>query len=220
MDVNGRSGASPGGALHWQGRIVSAEALRQRLDGQAELVVAERTVITPLAADELRARGIRIVRQSDGEKPPCNESSGQWLTAQERPFPQVGAAIAILERDGHSFQQVAMETQDHPIGWAVNLARRVGDNECKGAIVFCDDPAVVSCVANKHQGVRAAAVYSVGQTARAASALGANFIAVEMPGRTLFEVRRILATFCGEQRSNCPEPIAAALKELDGHAHR
>jgi ribose 5-phosphate isomerase RpiB len=220
MDVNGRLGGSAGRALHWQGRIVSAEDLRQRLDGHAELVVAKQAVITPLAADELRARGVRIIRQSGEDKLPSNESGGQWLMAQERRFALVAAAIPSLQRDGRAFQQVAVETGDRPTAWAVNLARRVGNNECRGAIVFCADPALVSCVANKCQGVRGVAVYSVGQATRAASALGANFIAVEMPGRTLFEVRRILATFCGEQRSGCPEPIAAALKELDGHAHR
>jgi hypothetical protein len=47
-----------------------------------------------------------------------------------------------------------------------------------------------------------------------------GLIAVEMPGRTFFEVRQILRTLCTCAGPACPEGVACTLKELDGHAHR
>ena len=77
---------------------------------------------------------------------------------------------------------------------------------------------LVCCVANKVPGLRAAAVTTVAQAARATHSLGANLLAVEMPGRTYFEVRQILRAVCGA--GACPDTVAGTLRELDGHAHR
>ena len=49
--------------------------------------------------------------------------------------------------------------------------------------------------------------------------LAANLLAVEMPGRTFFEVRQILRICCAAA-AVCPAPLAGTLQELDGHAHR
>jgi ribose 5-phosphate isomerase RpiB len=87
-------------------------------------------------------------------------------------------------------------------------------------VLFCHDPGLVCCVANKLPGLRAAAVLTVAQAARATLQLGANLVAVEMPGRTFFEVRQILRTVCLSPAIACPAGVACTLQELDGHAHR
>jgi len=58
----------------------------------------------------------------------------------------------------------------------------------------------------------------VTQAARAVRTLAANLLAVEMPGRTFFEVRQILRICCAP--AVCPADLAGTLQELDGHAHR
>jgi hypothetical protein len=85
--------------------------------------------------------------------------------------------------------------------------------------LFCADPGLACCVANKLPGLRAVAVTTVAQAARATLALAANLLVVEMPGRTFFEVRQILRTLSGSTTS-CPDGVACTLRELDGHAHR
>jgi len=64
------------------------------------------------------------------------------------------------------------------------------------------------------------AIVTVAQAARAALTLGTNLAAVEMPGRTFFEVRQILRTLCLPGAAACPDGVALTLRELDGHAHR
>ena len=95
----------------------------------------------------------------------------------------------------------------------------MASGECAGGVVFCDDPALVCCVANKLPGLRAAAVTTVAQAARATLTLGANLLAVEMPGRTYFEMRQMVRLLLCRGRA-APTGRPATLRELDGHAHR
>jgi hypothetical protein len=62
-------------------------------------------------------------------------------------------------------------------------------------------------------------VSTIAQATRASRTLRANLLAVEMPGRTFFEMRQILRILCGAV-GPCPEAVSATLQELDGHAHR
>jgi hypothetical protein len=219
MSVNGQlpDASTDTHVLHWPDRVVSADALRQRLNGQRELVLAPRTVVTPLASEQLRLNGVRVRRQPDEKQPTVDKV---WGYAQERPQPLVGSAVQSLRRDGLSLQELPPAEKDAVCRWARVVADCIARGECRGGVVFCQDPGLVCCVANKLPGLRAVAVVTVGQAARAALTLGANLVAVEMPGRTFFEVRQILRTLCLPGTADCPDGVACALKELDGHAHR
>jgi hypothetical protein len=216
MDANGRmpEHAADGQVLRWSGRVVTAADLRQSLNGQRELVLTSRAIITPLAADELRARGIRVTSQATE---PTATSPSAWGIAQDRSYPEVAGALQALRRDGSLLKEMPL-CSGPCCGWSRALADCVAHGECTGAIVFCNDPALVCCVANKVAGLRAVTVTSVSQARHAALSVGPNFVAVEMPGRTFFEIRQILGCLC--KTAACPEPLACTLRELDGHAHR
>lgn len=200
MNGNGHIDAQ---VLCWPRRVLSADDLRRHLTSQRELQLLPRTIVTPLAADELRARGIRITWQ-DAKPAPTNETR-QWGYAVERPDAAVASAVQALERDG--IRLTALEVPSDAL-WQAGA----------GAIVFCGDPGLVCCVANKYSGVRAAAVATPQAAARARQCLGANLFAIEVPGRTFFELRQILRTICVGAPA-CPAALAKTLKELDGHAH-
>jgi hypothetical protein len=139
--------------------------------------------------------------------------------ARDRAYPPVGLAVLALRREGLPVQELADTASDPPCRWAHAVSASVARGDCRGAVVFCEDPGLFCCVANKVPGVRAVAVTTVAQAARATRTLGANLLAVEMPGRTYFEVRQILRAVCGHAGA-CPEVVAGTLRELDGHAHR
>jgi hypothetical protein len=202
--------------LHWPRRVLAADDLRRALNGHREVVVPLQAVITPLAAEELRANGIRITRR-DAEGQP--RAGRRWGHAQERPYPLVRSAVQAAERDG----AVVMELPANggsPARWARAVAECVASGQCCGGVLFCDDPGLVCCVANKVTGLRAVPVATVAQAARATLTLGANLLAVEMPGRTFFELRQILRLLCCGGGPACPPGVACTLQELDGHAHR
>jgi hypothetical protein len=101
--------------------------------------------------------------------------------------------------------------------WVRRVADCLKQQTCRAAVLFCDDPELACCVANKVAGIRAAAVSSVPQATRALQQLGANLLIVEMAGRTYYEFKALLGL---AGAAPCPPGIACTLTELDGHAHR
>jgi len=216
MSVNGRAAESQNGqALAWPRRVLSLTDVQRNLNGHREVLVGADTVITPLASDELRTNGIRISRQT----PPMTNTAATWGHGQDRTYLLVQSAIQALKREGVALRQWPDAGSDLPCRWAKAVAECVARGECAGGVLFCGDPGLACCVANKVPGLRAVAVTTVHQAARARLALAANLIVVEMPGRTFFEIRQILRTLISGSRT-CPDGVACTLTELDGHAHR
>jgi hypothetical protein len=214
MSANGRVTVAPEPAhsLRWTGRVLAAVDLQRNLNGHRAVVLGPQTVITPLAGEELRAGGIEVRREAPAARPSA------WGYGQDRPHPLVESAVQALEREGVVLRGWP-EAQALPCRWAKALAECVARGECAGGVLFCADPGLVCCVANKVPGLRAVPVVTVGQAARATLTLAANLLAVEMPGRTFFEVRQILRTLIATA-APCPAGVTCTLKELDGHAHR
>jgi hypothetical protein len=213
-------GSANGQALDWSSRVVAVEDLRRQLNGHRELIVPRWTIITPLAAEQLRADGIQVTRQDVEATPSRPVAEKTWGFTQERPHPMVASAVQALRREGLGLRELEPRGERLPCRWARAVAECVARGECHGGILFCQDPGLVCCVANKVAGLRAVPVHTVGEAARATLSLGANLAAVEMPGRTFFEVRQILRIFCQPGAAACPEGVGCTLREMDGHAHR
>jgi ribose 5-phosphate isomerase RpiB len=203
--------------LHWPGRVLAADDVRRRLNGQRRLVLGPATVVTPLAIEELRQKRVEVVH--DGAEPAATPA-GVWGVGQDRAYPLVHSALQTLARERVPVRALPEANGELPCRWAKAVAECVARGECAGGVLFCAEPELVCCVANKVGGLRAAAALSVAQAARAVLNLGANLLVVEMPGRTFFEVRQILRELCAGARRLCPDGVACTLRELDGHAHR
>jgi ribose 5-phosphate isomerase RpiB len=201
---------SDSGALLWSKRVFAADDARRSLNGHRRLVLPRSAVLTPLAAEELRQAGVEVVR----EGAPQTVAVG---VGADRPYPLVRTAMQALGRDGIALVDLP-SCEGGACDWARAVAACVGAGTCRGGVVFCGDPGLLCCVANKVPGLRAVAVTGVGQAARAAHGLGANLLAVEMPGRTFFEVRQLLRSLVAAPP--CPDGVACVLRGLDGHAHR
>src|SRR5436190_131222 len=214
MSVNRRVAAEPhdGRALAWPRRVLSLADLRHSLNGHREVSIGLDTVVTPLAVEQLRDRGVRVVRQSPAA------ASVPYGHGQDRPYPLVASAIQALTKEGLTFREW-QQPDGLACRWAKAVAECVASGECEGGVLFCSDPGLACCVANKVPGLRAVPVTTVQQAARATLGLAANLLVVEMPGRTFFEIRQTLRTLMALSRP-CPDGVACTLTELDGHAHR
>lgn len=148
------------------------------------------------------------------------EAKGAWGFCQDRPHALVQSAVQMLRRDGFLWRDVTPTHTDSPGQWARAIAKCVADGQCEGGVVFCQDPGLVCCVANKVAGLRAVSANTIGEAARATLTIGANLLVVEMPGRTFFEIRQILSLLCQRCPPVCPPGVACTLQELDGYAHR
>lgn len=149
-------------------------------------------------------------------------SNGQnvasWGYAVEgRPSTMLQIALRAAQSNGHS-PQALPECKGETCDWIRNVAECLRSGRCQTAVLFCRDACLCCCIANKVPGVRAAAVWTVPQAARALEQLGANLLVVEIADRTYFECKEILRLCC--EGSDCPPRVACILQELDGHAHR
>jgi hypothetical protein len=214
MDGNGQLRASDGEVLHWPGRVLSAGDLRTTLNGQRQLVLTPNAVVTPLAAEELRQRAVQVTRKAEAPAAPT------WGYAQDRPHPLVASAMQAVRREGLPLKELMGNGETNSGAWVRTLAECVARGECQGGVLFCADPGLACCVANKVPGLRAVAITTVAEAGRAFLTLCPNIIAVAMPGRTFFEVRQILRVVCRPGPAICPPGVACTLRELDGHAHR
>ena len=142
-----------------------------------------------------------------------------WAYAVEgKPTPMLQVALHSLRKHGAEPRPLP-QCNGEPCVWVRDLAAWLASGECRVAVLFCADAGLACCVANKVPGVRAAAVSSIGEAARALRSLGANLLVVEMTACTYFECRELLR-LCREHPSACPPGVACVLQELDGHAHR
>jgi hypothetical protein len=204
--------------LCWPKKVLSADDLRRHLTSQRELLLLPRTVITPLALDELRAKGIRVQWQAS---PGMNDAipggpSAKWYYAQETPDTMISLVMHALEREG---VQVAYIAPGLPwVSAIASYAEMLVSNK-SGGIAFVREPSLVCCIANKIAGIRAASVHSVPSIAATKKALGPNLFALDQSGKTFFELRQMLRTITADA-PKCGDDIAKTLSELDGHAHR
>jgi len=203
--------------LIWTGRVLAYEHLRRNLNGHRRVVLQPGAVVTPLAAEELHANGVELAVQQGVN---ASASPISWGCAQDRVYAVVQSALHALGREQVQVQPLPMVPDEDLAGWARSIGECVANNTCCGGVVFCDDPGLVCCVANKISGLRAAAVTTIAQAARATLTLGCNLLAVEMPGRTFFEVRQILRQLCAAGPRLCPDGVACTLRELESHANR
>lgn len=155
----------------------------------------------------------RAVESKAGEKP------APWGYGQERSYPMVEPAVRMLNREGYSLLPVIKESSQALCQWARQVAERLSRGEFRGVVLYCSDPGLVACVANKVPGLRAAAVSTVDQAARATFTLAANVLVVEMPGRTFFEIRQMLRLLL-TSGTRCAGELAKTLEEMEGHANR
>lgn len=218
MTGNGRitEPTADGDTLHWPGRVVTAHALERNLNGHRRLALPPSAVITPSAQEHLRAKGVQIDR--DEARQAGNVTV--WGYTQERPHPLIQSAVQSLAREGIALQALPAPRNEEIGSWAKEVAACVAAGLCCGGVVFCGDPGLFCCVGNKVPGLRAMPANGVLQAVKATMTIGANLLAVEMPGRTFFEIKQILRLLCTGADPRCPEGVACTLREMDGHAHR
>jgi ribose 5-phosphate isomerase RpiB len=229
--VGGNHDATPaGGVLLWSGRIVTAEGLQQFLNGERQLIVSSRTVITPSALDHLKSKGVKVVREDQNSEPQAKEervTKSFWGYMTERPDPVVSNVVQALKRDGLDLREILMtpretsatRTNQEYESLACGLARQAADivagGECRRVVVFCLDPGLTCCIANKVKGIRAVAMGSANQAQRSVKGLGANVLALELGKATFFEMRQILKSACSGSTS-CSQVVAEVIQELEG----
>jgi hypothetical protein len=179
------------------GRVFAGKLLGQRevevLDGVVkEIHVRPGTVVTPLARDLLKRRGITLGFATTTQ----TKGTGEWAFAIEAPGG--GKAEVIRRTLLDAWAEVAADAAAH---WVVDRPER-------GALMLTPEASVATWRANRIKGVRAAMACDVDAVARAVRYLGVNMLVVEPAMLSIPSVKAMAEAFRRGGAPALPEDLS------------
>lgn len=172
----------------FEGRLLGLRAA-EGLDRNTQVVsIRSGTVITPLARDWLKKRGVEIQIAAERER-----IEGRWGFVVEQETGVTAALRRILLEGPDGWVEVGQTAID-AARWAVAAPGR-------GAAVLTDEASVSAWEANSIPGARAAVGIDANSVARAARRLGVNVLILEVRSQPIPVLRHLLTTF---RRSGSP----------------
>jgi hypothetical protein len=175
------------------GRLLG-QAQVEAMDGSMrEVRVAQGTVVTPLALDLMKRRGIALKQASNDESAVQSKGTGEWAFAIEGPIS--GKAEALRRALLDSWAEVA----DSP-PW-------VASRDDRGALVLTPEASVAAWRANRVEGIRAATACDVDSVARAVKHLGVNVLVIEPAKHSIPSMKAMADTFRKGGAPRLPEGL-------------
>ncbi|WP_233578994.1 hypothetical protein [Tautonia sociabilis] len=183
----------PSGTIPFAGRLLGERHIAAIGPEVVEIQVTPGTVITPIARDALKRRGIAVRLVSEARA----ARAGEWGFVLEDGVASADAIRrAILAAPG-GWDEVG--------GDAIEAARWVAGGIDRGAVVITPEASVACWLAAQVPGVRSAAPGDADAVARAADRLGANLIVLEPAGHPIPSLLHCLKVF---RRAGAPEAPA------------
>jgi hypothetical protein len=186
-------------------RVVTLETVAGRLEGAKQLIVPPAALVTPAVRDELRRKGVALVRGSAAAGVRDALPAVLLVVGRTRQAPD--EAVQTLAQEG---VDVRTESLDCTIASTNKLAAAVAQGQL--GVLWTRHTAAGMCLANRHAGVRAVLAGSVSATAAALAAVGANVLVVDPTVGTAYEKKQILRDFCLGGIRPCPEALRGRLE--------
>jgi hypothetical protein len=181
-------------------RVVTLESIAGKLRGAKQLTVPPGALVTPSVRDELRRKGIELVR---GSQATAGKELPRVLLVAGRTRHDPAATVEWLTKQGID---VSRESFDCMIAATDTLAAAVAAGRFLG-VLWTRHTAIGLCLANRLAGVRAVLAGGVAPTAAAISAVGANVLIVDPTSGSDYEKKQILSDFCLGGIRECPQDL-------------
>lgn len=176
------------------GRLLSLSQAEALSLGLKQIQVTPGTVVTPLARDYLKHRGVEIRFVAKGEIQGLR-NAGEWGFAIESISGLLEALRRNLLAETETWVEVG-KTLEQATSW---LTERQG----RGVIMLTDEASAVVYRACQLPGVRAAAASEPEAVARAVRGLGVNLLAIEPVGKSIALLKHVGSNF---RRAGGPVP--------------
>lgn len=163
--------------------ITEADVLAVSARGVRSLRIAERAIVTPLAQDALREKGISLeigVEDVASVVPQLPTTDRIALGADHGGYELKEAIKKVLAEEGHTvkdFGTFSTESVDYP-DFAVQVAEAVASGACYTGIIVDGSAFASAMVANKVPGVLAAACWDLFTAKAAREHANANVLAL------------------------------------------
>ena len=146
------------------------------------------TVVTPLARDLLKRRGVLIRLGGPGE--PTAVSQGEWgfsIAADVEVLGTVQALRRALLEDPRAWVEIE-QSLDCLASWLV-------DGKGRGAMLVTSQAALAVWRSCRMSGVRAASAVDPGEVHRAVQSLGMNLLVVDPTGKSISWIKQLASAF-------------------------
>ena len=161
-------------------------------------------LITPAARDWLKACKTPVTWEENAKS-----EAATLAVVMDPSLPEMRAIRAALDRSGGLTEVI--EPVVGPSGMAAATRRLCGKvfrKEVDRGIVFAQDGCVPVCVANKHNGIRAALGTSIPHVEEACRQLGVNVLVIEYPALSTYQIRQMIERVM--KGSTAPQPELSA----------
>lgn len=177
-------------------KVITLETLKKHA-GSSELAVTTKAIVTPAARDELKRRGIRLIRQDATNKPTANATNPSPASKNRLLAANIGAdyqpkmLAQLLSGDGASLEQHPANALETVV---LEHGKRVASEKCK-AIWFTSQPAHAVCLANRQSGVWAVVGSDVESLTAALKHTAINVLAIDPRKKSQYLLRQMLALY-------------------------
>jgi hypothetical protein len=196
-----------------------------RTNGNGQLVLPYGARMTPLAADWIKNKKIKIGYGPDEiarqPKPHAHPESpkpqpappGAFLWWCDGPCGAAKAAIAALAKDSSitPIDNPTETTQLVPVIKRINTA--IQSNQSTGALLLLQSAAPATVLANRCPALRAIVGTTFESLEAGIAAVAPNVLILEYPRKSFSEIRNLLSRFVRAQR-NLPDDTKRQLEEL------
>jgi ribose 5-phosphate isomerase RpiB len=169
-----------------------------------EVRLPKDALITPAARDWLKACTTPVTWEESAKG-----GSATLAVVMDASLPEMRAMRAVLDRSGGLMEVI------EPVGGRSGIAAatrrlcgKVFRKEVAKGIVFAQDGCVPLCVANKHNGIRAALGTNIPHVEEACRQLGVNVLVIEYPGLSTYQIRQMIERVM--KGSTAPQPELGA----------
>lgn len=198
--------------------VVTAIMLEDLRREGAAIRLRTDAVVTPAARDWLKEHAVPVTWTE-----PDQGGGGHLAVVMDPAVPEMRLMRTILDRAGAGVEVIEPEGGQSGIAAATRrLCEKIARQEATTGVVFARDGALPVCIANKHNGIRAALGVNVPTVEEACRGLGINVLVVEYPAQTTYLMKQMIERLVKGPTAVRPETTAMieAIEQGGGRADR
>lgn len=195
--------------------VVTAILLEDLRREGKEIRLPEGALMTPAARDWLKEHALPVTWEKAG-----GGEGGGLAVVMDSSLPELRMMRSMLDRGGRLIEVI--EPAGGPGGVVAatqRLCGRIARREVARGVVFAADGPVPVCVANKHNGVRAALGVNIPTVEEACRSLGINVLVLEYPTLTPYQMKQMIERLLSGP-GKPPQETAAAIEAIEQGAGR
>lgn len=192
--------------------VVTAAMLEDLRREGVDIHLRKDALITPAARDWLKEHEVPVTWTEPGQ---VGSGGGSLAVVMDPALPEMRVMRTLLDRAGGAAEVIEPGKGPSGIAQATRqLCGKIARQEAAKGVVFAADGATPVCVANKHNGIRAALGMSLPMVEEACRELGINVLVIEYPTQTTYQMKQMIERLL-KSPAAAGKDTAAVIQEIE-----